>query len=187
MSYLVDFPPEGFALEENIANLPKLGLSGIIECMWLRRSLINSLALPCIFAALAFLLSACSVVLPEPTSTPTATPQPTATPLPTDTPTPLPTATPTEVPTSTPLPTLPPLPPLPTEAPPTPTVLPGTKPILIYFIQKGGGGSVACGDSLVYYFTGKYRTNDVGADIKTALQNLFFYKTAEFGGVYNPL
>lgn len=139
------------------------------------------------FSLLAVWLAACSAVLPQPTPTPTATLEPTATPLPTDTPTPLPTETPTEIPTSTPLPTLPPLPPLPTEPPPTPTVLAGTKPILIYFIQKGGGGNVACGDSLVYYFTGKYRTDDVEADIKTALQNLFFYKTAEFGGVYNPL
>ena len=137
--------------------------------------------------SIAFLLTACSMVMPEPTPTPTATLEPTATPLPTDTPTPLPTETPTEVPTSTPFPTLPPLPPLPTEAPPTPTVLAGTKPILIYFIQKGAGGNVACGDSLVYYYTGKYRTDDVEADIKTALQHLFFYKTAEFGGVYNPL
>ncbi|MCX8061838.1 MAG: GerMN domain-containing protein [Anaerolineales bacterium] len=136
---------------------------------------------------LALLLAACSVVFPQPTPTPTATLAPTATPIPTDTPTPLPTETPTEIPTNTPLPTLPPLPPLPTQAPPTPTVAAGTKPILIYFIQKGGGGNVACGDSLVYYFTGKYRTDDVEADIKTALQNLFFYKTAEFGGVYNPL
>ncbi len=138
-------------------------------------------------SVLALFLTACSVVLPEPTATPTATPEPSPTPLPTDTPTPLPTETPTEVPTSTPLPTLPPLPSLPTEAPPTPTVLAGTKPIYIYFIQKGGGGNVACGDTLVYYYTGKYRTDDVEADIKTALQNLFFYKTAEFGGVYNPL
>lgn len=132
-------------------------------------------------------LSGCSMVLPEPTATPTATPEPTSTPLPTDTPTPLPTETPTQIPTNTPFPTLPPLPPLPTEAPPTPTVLAGTKPIYIYFIQKGGGGNVACGDSLVYYYTGKYRTDDVEADIKTALQNLFFYKTAEFGNAYNPL
>ncbi|MGB9521980.1 MAG: GerMN domain-containing protein, partial [Anaerolineales bacterium] len=63
----------------------------------------------------------------------------------------------------------------------------GGKPIYIYFIQKKGGGNVACGDSLVYYLTGKYRTTDVEADIKTALQNLFAYKTAEFGGSYNPL
>ncbi|GAB4477095.1 MAG: hypothetical protein Kow0088_15550 [Anaerolineales bacterium] len=139
------------------------------------------------YALFALFLAACSIVLPAPTPTPTATLAPTATPLPTDTPTPLPTVTPTEIPTNTPLPTLPPLPPLPTEAPPTPTVLAGTKPIYIYFIQKGGGGNVACGDSLVYYYTGKYRTDNVEADIKTALQNLFFYKTAEFGGVYNPL
>ncbi len=138
-------------------------------------------------SVLALFLCACSMVLPEPTATPTATLEPSPTPLPTDTPTPLPTETPTEVPTSTPLPTLPPLPPLPTEAPPTPTVLAGTKPIVIYFIQKGAGGNVACGDTLVYYYTGKYRTDDVEADIKTALQNLFFYKTAEFGGTYNPL
>ncbi len=129
------------------------------------------------------LLSGCSTVLPQPTPTPTLTPLPTATPIPTDTPTPLPTDTPTAIPTNTPFPTLPPLP---TQPPASPTMA-GGKPIYIYFIQKKGGGNVACGDSLVYYLTGKNRTTDVEADIKTALQNLFAYKTAEFGDSYNPL
>ncbi len=132
---------------------------------------------------LVWLLSGCSTIFPQPTPTPTLTPSPTATVLPTDTPTPLPTDTPTAMPTDTPFPTLPPLP---TQPPASPTPS-GGKPIYIYFIQKKSGGNVACGDSLVYYLTGKYRTTDVAADIKTALQNLFAYKTAEFGNSYNPL
>lgn len=136
-----------------------------------------------LWVGLIWLLSGCSTILPQPTPTPTLTPSSTATPLPTDTPTPLPTDTPTPEPTNTPFPTLPPLP---TQPPATPT-LSGGKPIYIYFIQKKSGGNVACGDSLVYYLTGKNRTSDVAADIKTALQNLFAYKTAEFGDSYNPL
>jgi len=136
-----------------------------------------------LWIGLVWLLSGCATILPQPTPTPTSTPSPTATPLPTDTPTPLPTDTPTAMPTNTPFPTLPPLP---TQPPASPTPS-GGKPIYIYFIQKKSGGNVACGDSLVYYLTGKNRTSDVEADIKTALQSLFAYKTAEFGSSYNPL
>lgn len=136
-----------------------------------------------LFGMLGILMSGCGVVFAKPTPTPTATPLPTATPIPTDTPTPLPTETPTEIPTNTPLPTLPPLP---TQPPPTATTA-GGKAIYIYFIQKKGGGNVACGDSLVYYYSGKTRTDDVEYDIKVALQQLFAYHTEEFGGVYNPL
>lgn len=144
---------------------------------------IRNLVILVIFGMLGILMSGCGVIFAEPTPTPTATPLPSPTPLPTDTPTPLPTETPTPIPTNTPLPTLPPLP---TQPPPTATTA-GGKAIYIYFIQKKAGGNVGCGDSLVYYYSGKTRTDDVEYDIKVALQQLFAYHTAEFGDVYNPL
>lgn len=101
-----------------------------------------------------------TATIPAPTSTYTITPSP----LPSDT------LTPSETPTSTSL-------------PPTPS---GEDAIYVYYIQLKTGGPVACGDSLVAANTGLARTGDVEADVRKALERLFF-KRQWFGKLYNPV
>jgi hypothetical protein len=108
-----------------------------------------------------------TVTLPPPTETASpvpATPTATLTPLPSDTPT----VTLTETPTS---------------PPPSPS---GDEAIYVYYLQLDTGGPVACGDSLVAANTGLSRTGDIEADVRTALERLFF-KLQWFGGLYNPI
>ncbi len=45
--------------------------------------------------------------------------------------------------------------------------------ILIYFVQRGTGGPIGCGDSLVKLWTGYVRTGDIVADMTTAINALF--------------
>lgn len=113
---------------------------------------------------------------PSPTSTPTPVP-PTETPVPTE--------TATLTPTDTPEPTA------------TASVTPTTgvtemtfgygNTVLIYFIQLGTGGVVACGDSAIGVGSGVTSTGDISRDLKAALAKLFTYKTKMVSGLYNPL
>lgn len=108
-----------------------------------------------------------TATVPPPTETATAIPHtstPTVTPLPSETP--APTETPTE-----------------TSPPPTPS---GEDAIYVYYILLNDGGPVACGDSLVKANTGLARTGDIEADVRTALERLFF-KRQYFGRLYNPV
>ena len=115
----------------------------------------------------------------SPTETPTATlpPTVTATQLP---PTHPPTITATLPPTDTPTPSE-----TPTATQPPPTAS-GEDAIYVYYIQLNTGGPVACGDSLVKANTGVWRSGDIEADVKTALERLFF-KRKFFGELYNPV
>lgn len=72
----------------------------------------------------------------------------------------------------------------PTVAPP-PTVT-GENAIYIYLVDRGTGGSVACGDTLVPVNTGQARTGDLAQDVATGLKNLFV-KRQYILGLYNPL
>jgi hypothetical protein len=109
-----------------------------------------------------------------PTATPPP-PSPTATSLPTDTPTVLPTDTITVLPSATLTPTL--------AIPPTVT---GEDAIFIYLVDRGTGGPLACGDTLVPINTGQARSGDLAQDVQTALQNLFV-KRQYILGLYNPV
>lgn len=109
-----------------------------------------------------------------PTSTVTSTFTPAPTPTLTTTATATLSPTPSATPSGTPTETMP---------PPTPS---GKDAIYVYYIQLGTGGPVACGDSLVPVNTGQWRTGDITADVKTALQRLFF-KREWFGNLYHPI
>jgi hypothetical protein len=115
---------------------------------------------------------------PAPSAPPTATllpPTDTASPVPatpTATVTSLPSETPTAAQTETP-----------TSPPPSPS---GDEAIYVYYIQLDTEGPVACGDSLVAANTGMSRTGDIEADVRTALERLFF-KRQWFGVLYNPI
>ena len=56
----------------------------------------------------------------------------------------------------------------------------------MYYILLKTGGPIACGDSLVKANTGIWRSGDIEADVRTALERLFF-KRKNFGELYNPV
>jgi hypothetical protein len=143
----------------------------------------------------SLLLTSCSSAAQEPTPLPaTATSVPSATAVPptetqvptptvSETPVPTETSTPTETsePTETPLPTgtataTPP--------PPTPDI---ENAIVIYYIIKGTGGPVSCGDSLYAVNTGLPRTGDIANDVATALKRLFAYRYEYNGALYQSI
>ncbi len=45
--------------------------------------------------------------------------------------------------------------------------------IVAYFVIKGSGGPVACGDSLIPVYTGHYKSGNTGNDLRIALDFLF--------------
>jgi len=45
--------------------------------------------------------------------------------------------------------------------------------IVAFFVIKGSGGPVACGDSLIPVYTGHYKSGNIGNDLKIALDFLF--------------
>lgn len=156
------------------------------------RSMLWRLALLTLF----LMLSACSTATVAPSATPTFTalppsptasatlPPPTETPLPTDTPTPLPTDTPTAEPSPTPLPTDTPT------ATATATAAAETIPgnaIVLYFVATDTGGPYACGDSMVYTYSGLVQTGDLKKDVATALNRLFSIGTQNVGNLRNSL
>ena len=97
------------------------------------------------------------------TPSPTSTFIPTETELPTLTPTLTPSLPPTEIPTHTP-----------TETPTNANA--GAIPenaIVYYATLVGTGGTVGCGDSLIKLSTGHYRSGDLAADLKVALDTIF--------------
>jgi hypothetical protein len=71
-----------------------------------------------------------------------------------------------------------------TAPPPTPDM---ADAIVIYYIIKGTGGPVSCGDSLYAVNTGLPRTGDVAADATTALKRLFAYRYEFNGSLYQSL
>jgi len=134
---------------------------------------------------LALALSGCGgKAAASPTMQPTATEAPpTHTPLPTPTYTPVPptqTSTPTPLPSDTPAPTD-----TATATLPPPTA-PADQAILIYLVQTGTGGPVACGDSLIKINTGLWRTGNIEQDVMTALGRLLV-KQQWIAGFYNPV
>ena len=157
-----------------------------IDFLYRRSLLVNTVFLLAVAGmvvgckASAFLAST-----PSPTATllpPTVTPLPTATPTATETATPTdtPTVTATLPPTDTPTPSETPTS---TAPPPTPS---GEDAIYVYYILLKTGGPIACGDSLVKANTGIWRSGDIEADVRTALERLFF-KRKNFGELYNPV
>lgn len=97
-------------------------------------------------------------------------------------------ATPTDLPTLTFTPSF-----TPSETPsPTSTETPtsayaGAIPenaIIFYLTILGTGGPIGCGDSLIKLTTGRYRTGDIAADLKVALDAVF--SVGQYaGGAYN--
>jgi hypothetical protein len=56
--------------------------------------------------------------------------------------------------------------------------------IVFYLTLLGTGGSIGCGDSLIKMTTGRYRTGDIAADLKVALDTVF--SVGQYaGGAYN--
>ena len=64
---------------------------------------------------------------------------------------------------------------------PTPTSVPSPTPkqkgMKVFLVNLDTGGPFGCGDGLVYFFTGKQRTDSVEGDIATAMNALFKLKT----------
>lgn len=78
-------------------------------------------------------------------------------------------------------------PPLPTPAPvPTQTDEEKAKGVKYFLIIPDNGGPFACGDGLVYFYSGK-KGKDVEDDITVALNALFSVKTEYVGDYYNPV
>ncbi len=74
---------------------------------------------------------------------------------------------------------------------PTPTLLASPTPKLtgmkVFLVNPDTGGPFGCGDGLVYFYTGKQRTDSIERDIKSAMNSLFKLKTKDVGGFYNPV
>jgi hypothetical protein len=74
---------------------------------------------------------------------------------------------------------------------PTPTPVPSPTPeqkgMKVFLINPDTGGPFGCGDGLVYFYTGKNRTDSVERDIKAAMNALFKLKTKYVNGFYNPV
>ncbi|MFN2213708.1 MAG: hypothetical protein ACK2UE_11615 [Anaerolineales bacterium] len=74
---------------------------------------------------------------------------------------------------------------------PTPTQVPSPtqkeKGMRVYLVNLNTGGPFGCGDGLVYFSTGKQRTDNVGRNIGAALNALFKLKTKYVGEFYNPV
>jgi hypothetical protein len=108
----------------------------------------------------------------RPTSTVTSLP-PTATlpPTGTFTPSPLPSDTPTPEPTA------------------TSTRAAGIDPnaLVIYYFVVGGGEKGECGDRAIPFSTGRLKTGDPVADVRTALEILFGNHSPYVGGYENPI
>lgn len=156
------------------------------------RSIMRYLAL---LVSTSLILAGCSSSAQEPTPlAPTTTSIPSATAIPpTDTQVPTPTASDTSTPTETATPTQTSEPtetPLPTDTatvtppPPTPNM---ENAIVIYYIIKGTGGPVSCGDSLYAVNTGLPRTGEVASDVATALKRLFGYRYEYNGALYQSI
>ena len=69
----------------------------------------------------------------------------------------------------------------------SPTPTPKEKGMKVFLINPDTGGPFGCGDGLVYFYTGKQRTDSVERDIKSAMNALFKLKTKNPGGYYNPV
>ena len=158
--------------------------------------------------ALAVTLSGCSFGAAEPTATPTEGPDLTitaaaqtaeaeitetarifalsATATSTQTHTPTITFTPTNTATFTLTPSL-----TPSETPtetPTHTPIPYTGPpenaIIAYFVIRGSGGPIGCGDNLIPVLTGQNKTGNIESDLIVALN--FLFSSGEYViGLYN--
>lgn len=74
---------------------------------------------------------------------------------------------------------------------PTPTQVPSptqkVKGMRVYLVNLNTGGPFGCGDGLVYFSTGKQRTDNVKRNIGAALNALFKLKTKFVGEFYNPV
>jgi len=74
---------------------------------------------------------------------------------------------------------------------PTPTLVPSPtqkeKGMRVYLVNLNTGGPFGCGDGLVYFSTGKQRTDNAGRNISAALNSLFKLKTKYVGDFYNPV
>jgi hypothetical protein len=74
---------------------------------------------------------------------------------------------------------------------PTPTTpasaTPEQKGMKVFLINPDTGGPFGCGDGLVYFYTGKQRTDSIERDIASAMNALFKLKTKDVGGFYNPV
>lgn len=74
---------------------------------------------------------------------------------------------------------------------PTPTSVPSPTPkqkgMKVFLVNLDTGGPFGCGDGLVYFYTGKQRTDSVEGDISSALHALFKLKTEYVGDFYNPV
>lgn len=76
-------------------------------------------------------------------------------------------------------------------AEPTPSLVPSPtekqKGMKIFLVALNTGGPFGCGDGLVYYYSGKPRTDSVERDLKGALNALFKLKSKFVGEHYNPV
>jgi hypothetical protein len=74
---------------------------------------------------------------------------------------------------------------------PTPTQVPTETPeekgMKVFLINENTGGPFGCGDGLVYFYTGKMRSDSVERDISAAMNALFKLKTKYVGDYYNPV
>ncbi len=150
----------------------------IIVCLWISLLLVGCASPaqdPTPIPPTATMVSTATAIPPTETEIPTPTasntPQPTETTAPTETSTPTETPLPTDTATVTP-------------PPPTPIM---DQAIVIYYIIKGTGGPVSCGDSLYAVNSGLPRTDDVAEDVATALKRLFGYRYEYNGALYQSI
>lgn len=76
--------------------------------------------------------------------------------------------------------------------PPSPTWEPTKTPehtggMKIFMLALNTGGYFACGDSLMYFYSGIKSSGDVKNDLTRILNRLFSQKSEYVGGYYNPL